>query len=337
MNRAGEFHVISADQFDYSFADEILNEPGGEHLFLCSSCGTCAATCLVRRFDPSFNPRLLIRNATLGLRQAVLSSREIWECSSCNLCYSRCPHGVLISDVLGAIRNIAMRNGYERPGATAVVDMGRCVACGRCEEVCPYKAITLQEIRWGRTNKRVAQVDRSRCVACGICSGICLSASISVEGRSDQVLHRELVAKRRSFRSEEGASLRGQVLTLVCDWCLHSALDVSTATDPPEGFVVVRVPCTGRVSEQSILTGLQFGATAVLVVGCKEGECHYVHGNELEAGRLSALASFLNMLGVDERRIRFARLGSLERGGLGRLMNMYSDVEQKVPLPIEAR
>ena len=51
-----------------------MAEPGGEHLLTCFSCGTCAATCLVRRYEPAFNPRLLLRRAGMGLREQVLSS-----------------------------------------------------------------------------------------------------------------------------------------------------------------------------------------------------------------------------------------------------------------------
>ncbi|NLX36980.1 MAG: hypothetical protein GXY68_09855, partial [Chloroflexi bacterium] len=74
--------MTGAARFDGGFVGEILAEPGGEHLLTCWSCGTCAATCLVRRFDPAFNPRLLLRRAGLGLREQVLSSAEIWQCSA---------------------------------------------------------------------------------------------------------------------------------------------------------------------------------------------------------------------------------------------------------------
>ena len=36
---------------DHTFVAEVMAEPGGEHLLTCWSCGTCAATCLVRRYE----------------------------------------------------------------------------------------------------------------------------------------------------------------------------------------------------------------------------------------------------------------------------------------------
>ena len=74
-----------------SFREEILSEPGGEHLTACSPCGTCVGTCPIPRRDPSFNPRLTFYKVVLGLRDEVLSSKEIWMCSECDNCYSRCP------------------------------------------------------------------------------------------------------------------------------------------------------------------------------------------------------------------------------------------------------
>ncbi|GAG22761.1 unnamed protein product, partial [marine sediment metagenome] len=177
--------MIRSDELDRGFVEEILAEPGGEHLLTCWSCGTCAATCLVRRYQPAFNPRLILHKAGLGLREEVLSSAEIWECSACDACYPRCPKEIHISDVMKAIRNIAIREGCERPGVIAEVDVSTCVACGICAAACPYEAISLQTVVWQRRPRRAAQVDRTLCVGCGICNSVCPSSSISVEGHTD--------------------------------------------------------------------------------------------------------------------------------------------------------
>ena len=103
--------MIRSNTFDHAFVEEVLAEPGGEHLLTCWSCGTCAATCLVRRYEPAFNPRLILHKAGLGLRAEVLSSPEIWQCSACDACYPRCPKKIHISEVMKAIRNVAIRAG----------------------------------------------------------------------------------------------------------------------------------------------------------------------------------------------------------------------------------
>ena len=313
--------MIKADELDRSFVEEIMAEPGGEHLITCWSCGTCAATCLVRRYEPSFNPRIILHKAGLGLRDEVLSSAEIWQCSACDICYPRCPKEIHISDVMAAIRNVAIREGYERPGVTAEVDIGQCTACGMCVAACPYEAIVLQTVQWNRTTKRAAQVDASLCMACGICSATCPSLSISVESNTDSSLYRSALAALRSTEPLPGVDKQVKVLSVVCNWCLRSEADLAYTLHPPEGVVVVNVPCSGRVAPTFIMTALQHGADAVVVVGCREDECHYKHGNLLERRRVGALRALLDMVGVERARVRFFRLGSLDRGRLSRLVD----------------
>ena len=312
--------VIQSDRLDYSLSEEIVAEPGGEDLFTCMSCGTCASRCLVRRIDPGFNPRLIIHKAVLGLREEALSGPECWECSACDLCYSLCPKEIHISEVMKAIRNVAIRHGYERPGVTAVVDTATCVACGNCVEACPYDAASLQTVRLGRREKIVSQVDRNLCTACGICNAVCPSSSISVEGHTDADLYESLVERAHSLEAVSAADVTGKVLVLACNWCLRSKLDELAASDPPEGVEVIRVPCAGRVSSIVIMTALWRGAESVLVLGCEEAECHFKVGNELAANRSDILEPLVQLLGVDPARIRYERLGALDRGGFARVV-----------------
>ena len=192
--------MIKLDTHDHSFVEEIQAEPGGEHLLTCWSCGTCAATCLVRSYEPNFNPRLILRKAGLGLREEVLSSAEIWQCSACDVCYPRCPKQIHVSDVMKAIRNIAVREGYEQPGVTAQVDVSTCVACGMCVAACPYEAISLQMVDVNRKTRPAAQVDPNLCAGCGICNSVCPSSSVFVEGYTDLECYNSLVGAAHDVR-----------------------------------------------------------------------------------------------------------------------------------------
>jgi len=313
--------MIRSDELDPGFVEEILAEPGGEHLLTCWSCGTCAATCLVRLYDPSFNPRLILRQAGLGLREEVLSSAEIWQCSACDACYPRCPKGIHISEVMKAIRNIAIREGYERPGLIAKVDISTCVACGMCAAACPYEAVGLQMVEWHRRLKHAAQVDPNLCVGCGICNSVCPSSSISVDGYTDLECYDGLVEAAYLAQPPVGADWRGKALVIVCNWCLHAEADIEYVSHPPEGVKVITVSCSGRVTPAFVTTALQRGVDAVLIVGCKEDECHYKQGSMIARGRLAMLQSLLELLGVERGRVQFARLGSLDRGKFPRLLD----------------
>ncbi len=118
-------NVIDASQMDPTFADQIAAEPGGEHLRRCFACGTCTASCPVREVTERYNPRRIIRMAVLGLRERVLSSDFIWLCSTCYACHERCPQDVRITELMNAIKNVAVREGYIHPSFRTQVDLLR--------------------------------------------------------------------------------------------------------------------------------------------------------------------------------------------------------------------
>ena len=53
---------------------EVLAELGGDHLYRCYSCGTCASACLVTRVEPDFNQGEVTATArvTDDIRRGVL-------------------------------------------------------------------------------------------------------------------------------------------------------------------------------------------------------------------------------------------------------------------------
>jgi len=102
-------------ELDPQFAQQIAAEPGGEHIQRCFGCGTCTASCPVREVTDRYNPRRIIHMAILGLREEVLSSDFVWLCSTCYACQERCPQDVRITDLMHAIKNVAVRSGHIHP------------------------------------------------------------------------------------------------------------------------------------------------------------------------------------------------------------------------------
>jgi heterodisulfide reductase subunit C len=100
---------------DPTFVDQIVAEPGGAHVRRCFACGTCTASCPIREVTERYNPRRIIHMVLLGLRQQVLSSDFIWLCSTCYACHERCPQDVRITELMHAIKNIAVREGHIHP------------------------------------------------------------------------------------------------------------------------------------------------------------------------------------------------------------------------------
>jgi len=64
----------------------------------------------------------------------------------------------------------------------ATVDKDACTWCNKCEDACPYGAISKVEAN----GKMVAQVNESVCKGCGMCLPVCPSNAINLTGFSDR-------------------------------------------------------------------------------------------------------------------------------------------------------
>lgn len=84
----------------------------------CFQCGTCTGSCPSGR-RTAIRTRQVIRKALLGLEE-VISSEDIWLCSTCYTCYERCPRSVPVTDVIIKLRNLASQRGYMKPAHISV-------------------------------------------------------------------------------------------------------------------------------------------------------------------------------------------------------------------------
>ena len=56
--------------------------------------------------------------SAVGMKEDVLGSSEIWQCSQCHVCVAHCPQDVRLADVIRALRRMAADEGYV-PGELA--------------------------------------------------------------------------------------------------------------------------------------------------------------------------------------------------------------------------
>jgi len=107
---------------DPYFAEEIAREPGCQHLARCFSCGVCTASCPVSRVEPKFSPSRILRQIQQGRRQALLASESLWFCLRCATCSFQCPQDVRFADIMGGLRNLALREGVISPPQAASLE-----------------------------------------------------------------------------------------------------------------------------------------------------------------------------------------------------------------------
>jgi heterodisulfide reductase subunit A len=83
-------------------------------------------------------------------------------------------------------------------GAISEVDEEMCRGCGRCEEICPYKAIELHEREIAletRTIKTIkAHVNPGVCKGCGLCVVTCPVSAIKISHFQNETISAQVDA-----------------------------------------------------------------------------------------------------------------------------------------------
>jgi heterodisulfide reductase subunit C len=96
-------------RFDEDFLKEV-QQGSEQNLTRCYQCGNCTAGCpLSFAYDIPVNR--LMRLLQAGEKHAVLSSKAIWLCASCETCTTRCPNEIDVARIMDVLRHMARREG----------------------------------------------------------------------------------------------------------------------------------------------------------------------------------------------------------------------------------
>lgn len=103
--------ILRMDPDNKRFKDRVT-ELSGENVDLCFQCGACSSGCPMTN-EMDLLPSKIIRMVQLGLEEA-LESKTIWVCTTCFNCEVRCPRGIDIANVMEALRQLVLRQKYNR-------------------------------------------------------------------------------------------------------------------------------------------------------------------------------------------------------------------------------
>ena len=78
----------------------------------------------------------------------------------------------------------------------------------------------------------------------------------------------------------------------------------------PSSIKIVKIPCTGKVDVIHLLKAMENGADGVYVVGCMEGECHFLKGNLRAKKRVHHVKALLEEVGVSGERVEMFNLSA---------------------------
>jgi len=123
-------------------AIEMIRDAGGEAFRSCFQCGLCTASCPWNNVR-TFMPHKKITQSKFGLVE--LSEEDWWLCSTCNMCVSRCPREVAITDVIRAVRNITMESVIRAVPASLRTVMGGLKSAGN-----PWGGAREERANWAK-------------------------------------------------------------------------------------------------------------------------------------------------------------------------------------------
>jgi nitrate reductase gamma subunit len=85
-----------------------IKKAGAFDISACFNCGNCTAICPLSKEGEEF-PRKMIRYATVGLEDKLLSSAELWSCDYCGQCTETCPRDADPGAFMMAARRYAIQ------------------------------------------------------------------------------------------------------------------------------------------------------------------------------------------------------------------------------------
>jgi len=82
---------------------------------------------------------------------------------------------------------ILSKERIEVGGVVSWVEQRKCTGCGICQQVCPFKAIEIDEA------KMVALMNEALCKGCGVCASSCLSGAIDLKGFTNEEVVAQII------------------------------------------------------------------------------------------------------------------------------------------------
>ena len=108
--------ALNLSKVNRAFLEEVKSSHTGRTVPYCYQCGTCSSSCPVAE-EMDIKPHEMVEMIKLGLTDALIRCKAIWQCTTCYMCTERCPQEVQLTLIILGLRNIAMREGAVIPEA----------------------------------------------------------------------------------------------------------------------------------------------------------------------------------------------------------------------------
>jgi len=174
------------------------------------------------------------------------------------------------------------------------IEEENCSVCSICSATCPFDAIQVDE----EQNKLILDVEK--CQVCGLCFSACPASAIELLYYEPDALLNYVVQRMKETTHK--------TVAVVCRGGSPPPSDKTREFLAQQGYkdyVLLRIPCAGRVPPEFYLKALKSGVEKIVVVQCDEEFCRFKRGSETSQKRLMLLNMVLKELGFGEDTITY--------------------------------
>ncbi len=128
-----------------------------------------------------------------------------------------------------------------------------------------------------------------------------------------------------------------KILAFACTYCAYTAADLagSMRLSYPANVRVIKLQCSGRIDPVLLLKAFEAGADAVLVAGCRLGDCHFLEGNVRGKGFVYRIKHALEEASLDPRRLEYFHVAASDaRGWVDAVEEMTRRARELGPNPL---
>ena len=212
------------------------------------------------------------------------------------------------------------------PNKAYLSDPEACTGCEECVEVCPEKAITMDD------GKPV--INEITCNGCGACIPACPEDALDQQGLSDA----QLKANIRGALDQSEAELR--IMAFVEQELAYTAVDLAglARLTYPSSVRIIPLPSLARLKKEHILYAFAHGADGVLMLEAPEHEGPYGNAHVISEERIDEYRWEVEDDDVDSSRIWFSRAYVPDWRKLERVFKTFHDiVDGEGPLEDDVR
>ncbi len=124
------------------------------------------------------------------------------------------------------------------------------------------------------------------------------------------------------------------IIVFTCNWDGLSCVETAThkGLRYPSTVKIVRVSCLTRVHSGLMLKAFELGADGVMLLGCKEGDCHYEKDAGFVEREYQKTRNILELLGFRQEQLSLVRMSRGDgEGFVKEVSNFVSGIEKAQP------